>query len=222
MRLSPLFPAFLVLISLASGVHAVRAADPKADETYYMVIFAWQQDPNAPRFAHTFASFLKAAGPVDSPDAKVEVHTISWMPATLDIVLLTRFSEAGTNLDLPASLRLARDFGARVSMWGPYRIKKDLYDRAVQQEARLNKGAVEYKAFDAKFRPRTAVNCIHAVSDIDADDGLLQTGRECGESASQLVARHLKRWIIDPDKTHAWVSERLGLGDYRITTRGLE
>jgi hypothetical protein len=132
------------------------------------------------------------------------------MPQSLDIVILRRRPEPGTNLDLESSLHWAESRNCRVSMWGPYQIDKELYNRAIKQEARLNSGMVLYKAIDRRFRPGTASNCIHAVSDLDIDHGLLHSGQGRGDRASQQVAQHLKRWMIDPEQTHDWVASRLG------------
>ena len=107
-------------------------------------------------------------------------------------------------------------------MWGPYQINKDLYDRALKQEARLNSGLVLYKAVDRRFRPGTASNCIHAVADLDMDNGLLHSGQGRGDAASHQVAQHLNRWIIHPEQTHAWVASRLGLNGDSVSPPELE
>ena len=107
-------------------------------------------------------------------------------------------------------------------MWGPYPIDEELYDRALQQEARLRSGLVLFKSIDFKFRPGNASNCIHAVSDLDTDYGLLHVGRQRGDAASYQVAQHLRRWIIDPGRTRSWVASRLGLNDHPIRWRNLE
>jgi len=173
-----------------------------------------------PRFTHTFATFVKATGEGNNKTKyKVEEHTISWIAQTKEIVVARAKPEPGVNLSLKESLVLATSLEEKVSMWGPFEIKKELYDRALKQIDRLESNKVEYKAIDLRFRPESASNCIHAVSDIDADDGLLETGTACGDEASQAVATHLRRWMIKPEKTHAWVSKRIGLDDYSITRR---
>jgi hypothetical protein len=195
------------------------------DERFYVVIFAAQRVPNWPRLAHTFATFVKAspsAGSAGASDAsgacRLESHTISWLPRTLDIRLWRRRPEPGINLDLRTTLRWVRGARARISRWGPFQIDRKLFDRAVQQEQRLATGALGYKALDGWFRPQT-FNCIHAVSDIDRDHGPLRTGTRRGEGASTLVARHFQRWMIDPATSHEWVARRLGLADYPIICR---
>jgi hypothetical protein len=202
----------------AAAVLAVAAAlallsgTAGAEEHHYVIVFAAQGDPVLPRYSHTFATFVRAVGPGPNPACwAVEAHSISWGPASGEIRAVRFFSERGANLDLTATLRWARTLGARVCRWGPFQIRKELYDRARAQIARLETGLVEYKVVDGGLRPRLASNCVHAVSDIDTDDGLLSTGLEYGEEASYLVACHFRRWMIEPERVHEWVCERIGL-----------
>jgi hypothetical protein len=215
-RLSVLIPILLIMAS----------APPRplrANEYYYMIIFSAQNGSNEPRLSHSFATFVKATGTGDSAkDYREESHTISWLPRSLNIVVLRARPEPGTNLDLASSLRWAQSVNCRVSMWGPYQIDKGLYDRAIEQEARLRSGRVLYKAIDARFRPGIASNCIHAVSDLDTDNGLLHAGQGRGDAASHQVARHLRRWIIAPGQTHPWVARRLRLNDHPVSRRDLD
>ena len=213
MRFARIFVHFSMSISTLFVVASAPApAQEPDDASYYMTIFSAQADSRDPRRTHCFATFVKAIGTGDSAkDSPIEIHTISWMPESLDIVVLRRRPEPGVNLDLESSVRWAESRNSRVSMWGPYQIKKELYDRAVEQEARLNSGLVLYKALDRRFRPGTASNCIHAVADLDIDNGLLHSGQGRGDAASRQVAWHLHRWIINSEQTHTWVASRLGL-----------
>lgn len=197
----------ILLVGLVSVAGAARA-----DEAYYMIIFGQQDASRQVDTAHTFATFVKARG--EGPDRakyRIESHTISWMPRSLDVKVLKR-PEQGSNLTLKDTLDHSRKIKSGVSMWGPFAIKQELYERALRQEARLNKGDIGYKALDLRFRPNEASNCIHAVSDIDTDKGLLETGTAHGDEASFMVLQHLGRWIVNPDQTHEWVSQRLDLG----------
>ena len=76
-----------------------------------------------------------------------------------------------------------------------------------------------FKTIDKRFRSEVALNCIHAVSDIDTDRGRLHAGLARGDAASYGVLRHLERWIIRPEQTQPWVSELLGLARYPIIRR---
>src|SRR5437660_1270280 len=147
--------------SLAPSKHKAVSEDvQQAQDFYYMLMFSSENNSNRARFSHSFASFVKATGPAPSSAecAIVETHTISWLPQSLEIVLLRRRPEPGQNLDLQETMKWAQSVRATISMWGPYQIQKELYDRAVEQETRLKSGTVMYKAADEKFRPATARN----------------------------------------------------------------
>ena len=218
MRFARIFVRFSMSITALLAVAGAPSRAQEPSESYYMTIFSAQANSRDPRRTHSFATFVKAIGTGDlAKDSPIEVHTISWMPQSLDIVILRRRPEQGINLDLESSLRWAASRNSRVSMWGPYQIGKELYDRAVAQETRLNSGLVLYKAIDRRFRPGTASNCIHAVADLDIDGGLLHSGQGRGDAASRQVAQHLTRWIINPEQTHTWVASRLGLKDDSVS-----
>jgi hypothetical protein len=78
---------------------------------------------------------------------------------------------------------------------------------------------VAYKVLDRGYRTRCAFNCIHAVSDIDADPGLLDTGAAYGVQAGLLVVQHFRRWMVNLDRSHEWVSARLGLTGLAVERR---
>ncbi len=184
-----------------------------AGEIYYMSVFAYQTEPNAPRTAHTFATFVKVSYQhgMDPRTGRLETHTISWLPASLDVALL-RGPEPGKNLDLATTLQLGKKEGATIYAWGPYRIRKELYDDALTQIQRLNRGEVEYKALDHVFGEQVSSNCIHAVSDIVGGPSL-DTGTAHGAEASAMVVEHLSPWvIIDRNENKDWLVGRLGLG----------
>jgi hypothetical protein len=196
----------------SEGLAASQRQDPPSDpgppDKFYMAVYAYQTVPNKPRFSHVFAAFVKA-GDRQETAPNFEAHTISWLPRSLNILILRRASEPGVNLDLHQTIELGLGHGARVSQWGPFQIKEELYERALVQIKRLNSGAIGYKALDRDVRPDVASNCIHAVSDLDMDQGMLMTGLDRGDAAAAAVVGHLRRWIVDPETTHAWVSERL-------------
>ena len=182
----------------------------KADN-YYLLVLASQADPPTVRLSHTFACFVKAGSGAD--DHKIlKTTTISWLPKSLNVVVVRVLPEEGINLDLLPTLKWASGLETKVSAWGPYSIKKDLYDRAAKQKARLESGAVRYRAIDLKalLNREDSSNCIHAVSDI-AGNEVLATGTAHGEAASGMVVRHLQPWMINPGETHSWVSDGLGL-----------
>jgi hypothetical protein len=201
-------------------VAACITVPARADESYYMMVYAAQRSPKDARYTHTFATFVRATGnESDNATREIEQHTISWIAASKEVVLARVRPETGVNLDLRDSLRLAAALEERVTMWGPFEIRKPLYDRALKRIEQLESGRMQYKAIDFRFRPESAINCIHAVTDLDADKGLLDTGGACGEEAGRIVMEHLRRWIIAPDTTHDWLAERLGLDESVVVRR---
>jgi hypothetical protein len=190
-----------------------------AQDRYYLIVFSNQRSANDPRFAHTFATFVKASPPSAAAAPDLQVHTLSWMPASQRIAIFRLEPEPGALYDLEASLAWAESVNASISLWGPYEIEKELYDRAVQQEQRLRSGRMLFKSVDGRFRSDMALNCIHAVSDLDTDHGLLHVGSARGDAASYLVARHLERWMIHPEQTHRWLIGRLQLDRHAIIQR---
>ena len=198
-----LLPTVLTLFAAAA---AGLTQDPAMNPRYFMSVFAYETNPRAPQSAHTFATFVKTEG------KKFEAHTISWLPKSDDIKLLKR-PEAGVNLDLKTTLEKARATEAKVTEWGPYEIKPELYQRALKQIELLNSGRVLYKAIDRAPRPGMDVsNCIHAVMEVDPDGGRVLTGAQFGVDASEAVVEHLAKWTIDPKKVHPEINEKLGLG----------
>jgi hypothetical protein len=194
----------IVATILATTVHQARAED-----RYYMMIFASQGEPNLPKLAHTFAVFVKASG--ERKDSKIDTHGISWLPKSLVIDPLRLKPEPGVNLDLAASLKFAKSHEARVTMWGPFLVQKKAYDLALKRIEFLNSGKIAYVVLDRRFRGGEASNCIHAVSDLDIEQPLLATGAAHGEASSELVLRHLERWIVPSKQDPGWLVDRLDL-----------
>ena len=207
----------MIFVLLTFGVCSpvLRAAD-----SYYMMVFTYLGNPNVPRLAHTFATFVKVPDGKDGkPDhTRLEAHTISWMPASLNVVVLRLRPEEGTNLDLKQSLQLAVTRGAGIHAWGPYEIKKDLFDRAVVQVSRLKRGEVAYKAAVGPLRPDIATNCIHAISDIVAGP-FLNTGTAFDLVATEMVITHLSPWIVDRATPNRSLLAPLGVDKYALIFR---
>ena len=184
------------------------------DHQFHLLIFCFQGPLWLPQSAHTFATFVHS---VPHQDARriIECKTISWLPASLSVSLLAG-PEVGRNLTLEETLAHAKSINAPVYLWGPYRIDRALYDRASQQIERFTSGAVQYKAIDIGYRPDSAVNCFHAIADLDTEAGYLTTGIAYGKSATAMVAHHLSRWKIESDEDQSWLLEQLDLAKWDI------
>ena len=193
-----------------TGSSRPASAGARLEERYYMIIFACQGDGNQPRSSHTFATFVKASKDGSAQDDRIDAQTISWLPVSLEVAVLRRRPEPGRNFNLEDTLRWAESIGARVSRWGPYEIEKGLYDRALRQKARLESGAILFKCIDENFRPATASNCIHAVSDMDKSQPELNSGTAHGDEATKMVLSFFDPYILPIKGSNRWLVDRLG------------
>jgi ABC-type phosphate/phosphonate transport system substrate-binding protein len=204
----PHFSTGPLLLKAASNLDT----EPRQQESeYYLCVFAFESVPRRSQYSHTFATFIKSSG------GSVEAHTISWLPKSKQIEIARTQSEPGRNLDLQQTLAFSHDISARVYEWGPYRIRPELYERGLRQIERLSSGRIQYKALDGAWRLGAVSNCIHAVSDIDADDGPLTVDGAYGLPASARIIEHLSGWLIQPSREHPSIDEKLGLSGQPIT-----
>jgi hypothetical protein len=208
------------------GSLAIALISPRpalAQEKYYVLIFAAQGEPAPPRRAHTFAAFVKASdvggdAGGDVTQADLEIQTISWLPATMNIVPRLR-PERGRNFELASTLAWSRRQRFRVSVWGPFEINQQLYDHARQKIQRLDSGAFSYRMIDTSQRNVSTSNCIHAVADV-VPGPPLNFGTAYGEPASLIAARHYRPWMRNPEQTHDWLYSRLKLEQFNVQRRG--
>jgi hypothetical protein len=152
-----------------------------------------------------------------------EVHTISWMPATLDIHPWRFTPEPGRNLELHETVRMALSHRERIAMWGPYEIYPRGYRRFLLQKAFMESGRVGYQCIDTagKGADGTGCDCIHAVTDMDPqfERGYYPLSR-FGQAGSEFVVRQLfERDLIVTEDAHPWLTGPLGLCRYPIEQR---
>ena len=181
----------------------------RAEDHYFLMMFAAQAEPNVAQQSHSFALFAKVSG--DQPQPKIETVPISWMPASLQIEPLKRDPVEGKNLTLAETLQWATQNNAKVSMWGPFPIKKGLFDMAVAQAEKLQKGRLGYVMIDGNQRGKTAYNCIHAVSDMDKTQPALNSGTARGDEATKSVLSFFDPYILPMKGSNRWLVDRLGI-----------
>jgi hypothetical protein len=192
----------------------------RGDEFYYLMVFGSQQAPLNVKYSHTFAVFVKATGQGPWASAyTLEAHTISRLPATLDIRPAALLPEQGRNFDLYTTLRVVLGTGQHVSLWGPYQVGRELYEGALGQIAYLESGQMDYKAIDTGYPANRLSNCIHAVSDLAGVPWVRVLSPWFGQVAGGFVTRLLRPWIIDGGRRHDWVASRLGLDAYPLLRR---
>jgi hypothetical protein len=228
-------PGFVEVLAVSSrsgtmlrGVFAViclsgtAVVPARAEETYYVMVFGSQQTPPRPKYSHSFAIFVKATRAAANQCWALEAHTISWMPASMELRSWAFLPEQGRSVDPYTTFNWVLSTEQRTSMWGPYQVHPDLYDRAVRQIALLDSGQVEYKLVDSGYRSDQVSNCIHAVSSVVGGHRLRVLSPSFGETASYYIARRMEPWIIDCQHRHLWLLRELRLGSYPIILRDLE
>jgi hypothetical protein len=193
-------------------------------ERYFILVFGSQSTPERPKYTHSWATVVKVAGCV-RPAPTIEEHTISWMPASLDIRPWSFCVEPGVNLTLHFTIEEMLRNKERVSLWGPYEVGPGLFYRFRVQKAFMESGQVGYQCIDSlgeAARTGAGCDCIHAVTDMDP---LFARNRYplsyFGDSASRHIVReiHTRPIIICPKADHGWLLPLLGLDKYPIVRR---
>lgn len=148
-------PRLLVVLLLTVAISTPVVAQPAV--SYYGTVFGSGSNPLRAKHTHTFATFSRVtetpAGPV------VENHTISWMPATLNIRPLALRPEVGVNLTQEESLRWAESHGIRTSAWGPFTISPERFDALLARKADLESGQIRYRAIGGLRKSSAISNC---------------------------------------------------------------
>jgi len=207
---------------VAALVLASALSDPPVASTrYFFILYGGQSMPFRPRTAHTWATFVKTA-----PDAAGVIHaesvTISWLPASGEVVPYRLRREPGKNFSLDETFALAAEQNGRISMWGPYEISAQRYGMAVTQVALLESGAVAYRAIDSLMNNPWVRHCVHAVTYADPDlNHLIQPVLQVGEpGTSRLAARYVRSCaFIGGPITHDWVLAAIGADQYPVIRR---
>jgi hypothetical protein len=200
-----------------------RTAIAPPGERYFLLVFGSQSSPKRPKYTHTWATLVRATGCGGPGEPAVEEHTISWMPASLDIKPLARRPEPGANLGLHFTVEEMLRHDERVSVWGPYEVGPAFYQRFLVQKQFLESGRIGYQCIDAvgeAGRLGTGCDCIHAFTDMDPQfDRTEYPLTRFGDAGSRNIVRQLhgRPIIIGPCRDHGWLLPRLGLDRYPIT-----
>jgi hypothetical protein len=232
-RFAWLFP----LLAAGCALNAVRPPTPAATltvdsgeppppgERFFVLVWAAQRSVRLPRSSHTWVTVVRAAVPCPGRAEILEAHTISWLPATLDIRVLACRPEPGVNLTLDETLSFAAYNGARVSLWGPFECRASFYRRFLVQKQFLETSGIGYHAVDnlgEAARTGDACCCIHGVTDTDPEFGRANYPLIWyGDSASEHVANRLREdaTILNPETEHDEVFAAMGLEGRAIRRR---
>jgi hypothetical protein len=209
----------------ATYLNVDRNEAPPPGEHYYVLVWAGQRVVPTPAYVHTFATVVHTAEPGPGQVKVLDVHTISWLPATLDIRSLACRSEPGVNLTLEETLEYLRRNGERVSLWGPFECRTSVYRRILVQKDFLEFSGVGYQCVDnwgEAARTGNGCNCTHAITDADPEYGranypLIWFGDPAGEHLAQRLRE--RGSLLGPDVEHDEVLAALGLCGYPIRRR---
>lgn len=186
---------------IAALVLLVAAVSARAEAKYFMIMFAYQTEPNLARNSHTFATFIKK----EKDDTQIE--TVSWLPEDGNIRTMKILNEKGKNYTLEETLRTAEKLKAKTYFIGPYEVNKEVYDKATAHIGRLKKGSVRYKALD--LRGQRHFNCIHAVTEVVGSKPAI--GFAWGLEASRRALNEFRPYIIDRNKRYTHLIGELNL-----------
>jgi hypothetical protein len=199
------------------------ALGPPDASRYYFILFGGQSLPFRPATAHTWATFVKATPSADGK-LMMESFTISWLPATAEVVPYRLHPEPGKNYTLEETFAIAAANRDRVSMWGPFEIDAERYELAVAQLRELESGSVLYRAIDSLRRRRDVQHCVHAVTYADPVlKSRIQPVLQVGEpGTSRLAMRYTRAGaFIGAPVTHDWVIPAIGLDRFPVVRRNL-
>lgn len=209
----------LAALSLCALAMLGNAREAKGADFFYMLVFGSESDPKRLRLTHTYATFVRATGEgSDVANYNLTVHTISWLPRSLDVKVRRVHPEPGVNLDLHPTMQFVLRSHENVTMWGPYLITREIYNKSIVVLNKLNSGTELYRAVDGPFNNQIS-DCIHAVGDVDPQFGrrhyaLDKVGKPASAFISQQIVRRTKfdQSLID----NSWLIPRLGLTAYPI------
>jgi hypothetical protein len=191
---------------LAVAAFVLLLPAPALADDHFAAVFAAETVPFRSTHTHTFVVVVRVpTAAVNGLPAPVEMHHISWFPASLQLRGLTAHPERGVNLGPAETFVRCRLNGMRVSAWGPYRIAPELFELMKAQRAYLESGRVLYKPTDNVYHPDVAANCYHAIWRPIAPCRKHSGPFNCGDASGAMTVRLFSPWLICPWETHDWV-----------------
>lgn len=167
-----------------------------AQDSYYITVFGSGSNPLRAKRTHTFATFTHVTETTAGP--LVENHTISWMPATLNIRPLALRSETGVNLTQEQSLQWAESHGLRTSVWGPFKISPERFSSYMDRKADLESGRISYRALGGFTKDAPVSNCGQSFSRAGINgERFLQPTPFPGEQGTSELVRRAQRAAAD-------------------------
>jgi hypothetical protein len=185
----------------------------RADD-YFVAVFCAESVPFRSTNTHSFASIVRVP-----TNGAAELDAICWGPANMKVRGLTLKPEEGKNLGLTETLDWMKGTGWRVSVWGPFKVERELYCALKAQADTLNSGTVKYKPTDTFQRRTVAQNCYHALTSPVAPLKRYAGAFTAGDAAGTTILQAYKPWLIDPCTTHDEILTLTGADKYELTRR---
>jgi hypothetical protein len=191
----------------------------RADEAYFMIVFGSETTPKVLKYTHTWITYVRVVGQGCDPAgwSVASAHTISWLPATLNVRVFAPHPEPGVNLDLYRTLDFVLSTGQSVDVWAPMRVGPELYQVSVDQWHRLERGEALYQAIDPR---RLGIHdCIHANTDLDPQFGqghypLIRIGKPASAYIVKQIG--LRGQYFSPYEDTTWIISALGIDRYPV------
>lgn len=190
----------LAAVAALVGESAARADD------FYLTIFTAESVPFRPEKTHTFI----AATRIPCAGGAAETHDIGWLASTTVVRGVALCPEQGRNFTTAESIAVCRRENMRVSVWGPYQIKEELFTRVREQAQRLDAGTVKYKGTDTLYPSAVAMNCYHAIWNVSDPLKKYAGPFTCGDTTGGKTVRLFREWIVCPEQTHDAILKVIG------------
>jgi len=199
----------LVTIVVCATAPGVSAAD-----NYYFTLFTAEATPYRAEKTHTFFAITR----IPQAGGQVENHEMSWLPATLKVRGVALLPEKGFNLSVADTLALCRRENMRVSVWGPFQIQPELFNKLHNQITRLETGKIKYKGTDNLYPSPIAMNCYHAIWNVSDPFKKFVGPFTSGDATGGKTVHLFREWIITPEQTHDDILKVIGV-DQEVLTR---
>jgi hypothetical protein len=172
----------------------------QGDEKFYVVLVRLQNENNS---SHAFALFFKTSAAQDSLD-----------PDPLENQTMRRLTSNYKNGN-PSNMAevLERNHSVRTlaTMWGPYLIKKDVYDQERKAIGPLQGNLLESILAEDPKNLRSI-----------ADSENSRDPRLTHDATCLLVVRRLEPWFLPPGRAPDWIGDRKELKEYGAFVRQVD
>ena len=148
-----------------------------------VTVYSYNDACNRFLHSHSWAVFERGA----------EKVVISWGPAKGSGVGALKTPVPGRNYTHEQTVGFAASLGLRVAVYGPYRIRPELFANARAWARTLDSGWVSYVLID-RYARQYALNCVSAVQFVTGFR--TPTGLKHGYTASAAVVRHLQPYFV--------------------------